>query len=449
MLFVDDDAEMCDLVRTALGAQGYDISTSTAAGDALRRALEDDVDAVVTDLNMASMGGIDLCQRIHDSRPDVPVIVVTAFGSLDNAIEAIRAGAYDFVTKPVEMETLAIHVNRALEHRRLSEEVSRLRRRVREAEGFRDIIGGSGSMKDVFDLMERVARTDVNVLITGETGTGKEIVARGIHQASDRRGGPFIAINCAAVPETLLESELFGHSKGAFTGAKGSRQGLFLTASGGTLLLDEIGEMTPAMQAKLLRAIQERKLRPVGESREVPFDTRILASTNRDLESDIEEGKFREDLFYRLNVVNIHVPPLRQRGNDILLLAQDFIDRFSERHGVEVQGLTTAAAEKLANYSWPGNVRELENCMERAVALARYEEIGVDDLPEKIRDYTPTRLHLVGDDPSDFLPMKEVERRYVLRVLEAMGGNKTLAAKVLGFDRKTLYRKLNRYGVED
>jgi two-component system response regulator HydG len=299
-------------------------------------------------------------------------------------------------------------------------------------------------MLKMCELVTRVADTETTVLITGESGTGKELVAKALHAKSGRKDGQFVAINCAAMPENLLESELFGHTRGAFTDARTARPGLFIKASRGTLFLDEIGEMPAGMQAKLLRALQERTVRPVGGDQEQPFDARIIAATNRDLETEVEEKRFREDLFYRINVVRIHVPPLRMRGSDILLLAQHFLDRYAAQSRRPVAGMTSAAADKLLSYPWPGNVRELQNCIERAVALAQFDQIGVDDLPEKIKDYKTARISVESNDPAELLPMEEVERRYILKVLEAVGGNKTLAAQVLGFDRRTLYRKLDR-----
>jgi two-component system response regulator HydG len=299
-------------------------------------------------------------------------------------------------------------------------------------------------MRRVSDLIQRVAGTDASVLIQGETGTGKELIARAIHESGPRATGPVVAINCAAVPANLLESELFGHAKGAFTDAKQQRAGLFLEASGGTLFLDEIGEMPLEMQAKLLRALQERKVRPLGSNQEVPFNARIITATNRDLEREVNEKRFREDLFYRINVVRIDVPSLRSRGNDVLLLAQSFLERAAARSGKSVNRLGRLVADKLVNYDWPGNVRELENCMERAIALASFDEVTLDDLPSKIREYRPTEVYVTSDDPKDLPPMHIVEQRYIRKVLAAVGGNKTLAAKVLGFDRRTLYRKLER-----
>jgi two-component system response regulator AtoC len=307
-----------------------------------------------------------------------------------------------------------------------------------------EIVGTSAPMLKVGELVARVAATETTVLITGESGTGKELVAKALHSASERRDGPFVAINCAALPESLLESELFGHVRGAFTDARTARLGLLVKASRGTLFLDEIAEMPAGMQAKLLRALQERTVRPVGGDQEQSFSARIIAATNRDLEVEVEERRFREDLFYRINVVRIEVPPLRARGNDVLLLAQHFLERYAAQSRRPVVGMTHEAADRLAFYSWPGNVRELQNCIERAVALAQSDRIGVADLPDKIEDCRGAGAAVGASDPSELLPMEEVERRHIHRVLEAVGGNKTLAAQILGFDRRTLYRKLGR-----
>jgi two-component system response regulator HydG len=374
----------------------------------------------------------------------VPVLVITAFGNLETAIAAMRAGAFDFLPKPFELEELDFRVARALEHAQLAEEVKRLREERAEPAAFGELVGESPAMRALRDVVARVARSDAPVLITGETGTGKELVARAIHAASARRGGPFVAVNCAAVPEALLESELFGHARGAFTDAREPRTGLFVHASGGTLLLDEVGDLPPSVQPKLLRALQEQRVRPLGASNEVPLDVRLVAATNRDLEAAVEHGRFREDLMFRIDVLRVELPPLRSRGGDVLLLAQRFVRACAERAGKPVVGLSRGAAEKVLHYGWPGNVRELQNCIERAVALTRHEEILVEDLPERIRDYEPSHVLVASEDPSELVPLDVVERRYIARVLEAVGGNKTLAARILGFDRKTLYRKLER-----
>jgi DNA-binding NtrC family response regulator len=327
--------------------------------------------------------------------------------------------------------------------------VKTLRRAIEDAKHFGDLIGSSAAIQTVYDLLGRIADSAATVLITGESGTGKEVAARALHERGPRKGRPFVAINCSAVPETLLESELFGHARGAFTDARVARAGLLLQATGGTLLLDEIGDMPIALQPKLLRALQERTLRPVGGDEEMPFDVRVIATTNRDLHALVEEGRFREDLYFRINVIHVELPPLRARGGDVLLLAQHFIDVHAARAGKHVAGLSPPAAEKLLAYSWPGNVRELQNCIERAIALTRHERIGVEDLPETVRAYKRSHVLIATDDPSELVSLAEVERRYVLRVLEAAGGNKTSAAHILGVTRKTLYRKLEEYGAAE
>ena len=449
VLIVDDDDALCRMLEMRLAKRGYAVAWRTSANEALELIEGEDFDVVVTDLNMEAMDGIELCERIAANRPNVPVVVITAFGSLETAIEAIRGGAYDFITKPFEIDQLDVALKRAVQHRRLGEEVRRLQRRVDASQRMGKLHGASEPMKKLFDMIERVAESDATVLLSGESGTGKELAARELHERSRRSGGPFVAVSCAAVPDNLLESELFGHERGAFTDAKAARRGLFLQAGGGTLFLDEIGDMPAALQPKILRALQEKAVRPVGGGGEVGFDARIIAATNRDLESLVEEGKFRDDLFYRINVVHIALPPLRSRGSDILLLAKDFIEGFAAESGKKVSGLAEPVAARLLFYHWPGNVRELRNCMERAVALARFDRITVDDLPEKIRDYKSSHIIVAGTDPAELVSMEEVERRYILRVLEAAGGNKTTAARILGLDRRTLYRKLERYGPGD
>ncbi|APR74866.1 Response regulator of zinc sigma-54-dependent two-component system [Minicystis rosea] len=449
VLIVDDDKAMCDLLEADLGDRRFTTEARTTAHDALALLAERSFDVVLTDLNMRGMSGIELCRRVAESRPDVPVVVITAFGSIETAVQAIRAGAYDYITKPIDVEALTLALDRAIEHHALRQEVRRLRRAVDEGNRFGELVGRSDAMRKVHDLLSRVADSDASVLVTGESGTGKEVVAKALHARGRHKNGPFVAVNCAAVPETLLESELFGHVKGAFTDARTARTGLFVQASGGTIFLDEIGELPMGMQPKLLRALQERTVRPVGGGAEVPFDARIVAATNRDLETAIEERRFREDLYYRINVIHVPLPPLRARGGDILLLAQRFVESAASRAGKNVNGISSPAAEKLLAYAWPGNVRELMNAVERAVALTRYEQITADDLPEKIREHRPSSHVLVAaDDPSELVPLEEVEKRYALRVLDATSGNKTLAAKILGLDRKTLHRKLERWTGE-
>jgi two-component system, NtrC family, response regulator AtoC len=447
ILVVDDDQSMCETLTAALTRRGFDVTCKTSALDGLALLDQQEYDAVVTDVHMDGMDGLAFCERIVTNRPDLPVVVITAFGSLETAVAAIRAGAYDFITKPFDLEQVRLTLSRAVQHRALRAEVKRLRQAIGANPSTDALVGASAAMQSLKDMISRVAETDATVLISGESGTGKELVALALHQRSRHAEGPFVAINCAAMPESLLESELFGHAKGAFTDAKIARRGLFLKAHGGTLFLDEIGEMPIGMQAKILRALQERTVRAVGSEKEEPYETRIITATNRDLETEIEERRFREDLYYRINVVHVEVPPLRARGNDVVLLAQHFIKKFAAASNKPVVGLSAAAAERLLNYRWPGNVRELSNCIERAVALTRFEELTVDDLPEKIRDYKGTNLSIPGVDSFEMLPMEEVERRYILRVLKEVNGNKTLAAEILQVDRRTLYRKLDRYGV--
>jgi DNA-binding NtrC family response regulator len=447
VLIVDDERSMCELIEVDLRIRDFAPVWFTAAEEAFDAICREEYDVVLTDLRMPGMDGIRFCSRIVANRPDVPVVVMTAFGSLETAIAAIRAGAYDFVTKPIEMELLALILRRAVEHRHLQEKIKFLSDAVERTARFEDLLGESPGMQKLYDQLSRIADSEASVLIIGESGTGKELVARALHSRSRRRAKPLVAVNCAALPDALLESELFGHVKGAFTDARSDRKGLFVQAEGGTLLLDEIGEMPLPMQPKLLRALEENRVRPVGSEREVSFDARLLATTNRDLETAVEEGRFRQDLFFRINVIQLELPPLRSRGTDALLLSQHFIEAFAKRTGKNVVGMSESVAEKLLAYSWPGNVRELRNVIERAVALTRHDRLTVEDLPEKIRDYRSSQVFIGGHDPSDLVPLEEVERRYILHVLDSANGNRTLAARTLGLDRKTLYRKLSQYGV--
>ncbi|MBI1313016.1 response regulator [bacterium] len=449
VLIVDDDRSMCELLELDLRSRGFEVQVHTSAEDALAELAGREFDVVLTDLQMPKLGGLQLCERIVGDRPDVPVVVMTAFGSLDTAVSAIRAGAYDFVSKPVELDVLSLVLERAVRHRELQQKVRILSDAVAATGRFEELIGESPRMRQLFDELARVADTETSVLIVGESGTGKELVAGALHERSRRKDSPFVAINCAAIPEALLESELFGHKRGAFTDARADRPGLFQQADGGTLFLDEIGDIPLTLQPRLLRALEERTARPVGGDQEIPFDVRLVAATNRDLESAVEDGRFREDLYFRINVIQIDLPPLRSRGTDVLLLAQHFVEQFAKRSGRAVSGLSEAAAQQLLDYSWPGNVRELRNVIERAVALTRVDQIPVDDLPEKIRTYRRTQLDLGSDDPAQLQPLEVVERRYIEHVLAASGNNRTQAARILGLDRKTLYRKLKQFDDED
>jgi two-component system response regulator AtoC len=442
ILAVDDDVAMCSVLDDGLSRRGIVVRTCTAAVQALELMRNEEFDVLLTDLLMPGVGGIDLCREALAIRPGLPVVVITAFGSLESAVSAMRAGAYDFITKPFELDVLAMALRRAAQYTRLKQNIQRLERQLAEKPRDAKLLGESGAMRRVFERLERTADSEVTVLITGESGTGKELIARALHDASPRRDKPFIAVNCAALPEPLLESELFGHARGAFTGAQASRSGLIARAEGGTLFLDEVGELPLSVQAKLLRALQERTLRPVGSDEEIAFDVRLISATNRDLPAAVEDGRVRADLYFRINVLDIHLPPLRDRGNDILLLAQQHLERTSALVKKPMKGIAPEAAAKLRSYSWPGNVRELHNCIERAVALARFDHITIDDLPDSVRKYTSSHVLVVAESPSEFVSLEEVEKRYILRVLEAAQGNRSEAARILGLDRKTLQRKL-------
>jgi two-component system response regulator HydG len=440
ILVADDDRDLCEVAEASLNDRGYRVSWRLSPEEILAELDQNDYAVLLVDIHMEGKSGLDLCRAALAKRPDLSVIVMTGFGTVEHAVEAIRAGAYDFVTKPFSMDAVALTIERAVRERAMTEELRRLRGRVEHSE-LPNVVGSSDAVKQMADMISRVAQTDTNVMITGESGTGKELVARALHERSGRRG-PFLAINCAAVPETLLESELFGYVRGAFTDARTNRAGLFVEANQGTLFLDEIGEMPLSMQAKLLRALQERRVRPIGASQEIGFDARIVTASNRDLEGEVAAKRFREDLFYRVNVVRIDVPALRKRGNDVLELAQFFLQRAAERSSKEIKSIDRTVTDVLMSYDWPGNVRELENCIERAVALARFDRLTLDDLPSKIREHRPSEVYSSSEDPLELPTMDLVEERYIRKVLASVRGNKTLAAKVLGFDRRTLYRKL-------
>ncbi len=444
VLVVEDDGDLCDLLVAGLGAQGFEVTAVRSAESGLQASADAEF---LADVNLPGMSGLEFCARLVLDRPQLAVIVMTAFASMKSAIQAIHAGAYDYIEKPIDLDAVGLRVGRIVRECRIRDEAQRLREAVTPASGFGSLSGTSPPMQRVYDLLSRSAQTDASVLITGESGTGKELAARALHDHGPRREGPFVAVNCSAVPEQLLESELFGHTRGAFTDARNDRTGLFVQAHGGTLFLDEIGEVPLAMQPKLLRALEERRVRPVGANKEVEFDVRVIAATNRDLEAAVEENRFREDLFFRLNVIHVALPPLRNRGSDVLVLAQQLIVRFAATSGKDVRGLSAMAAQRLCDYDWPGNVRELRNCIERAVALVRTNEIDLVDLPERVRTYQRSHV-VISADPAALVPLEEVERRYIQRVIEAVNGNKTLASKILGLDRKTLYRKLERYKVE-
>jgi two-component system response regulator HydG len=447
VLWVDDDSSAQEVLTSAMKRRGFALTWKTSGAEALQALAEQDFDVMVTDLHMPNMDGLALCERVVASRPALPVVVITGFGNLEASIGAIRAGAYDFIAKPLDIEFVRMTLVRAVQYSSLREEVQRLRQTTGKAVDVTTLRGSSSEIEKVRRLIDRISDSNAIVLISGESGTGKELVAQALHNRSRHAAGPFIAINCAAMPEALLESELFGHVKGAFTDARTARRGLFLKANGGTLFLDEIGEMPVGVQAKLLRALQERKVRAVGGDAEEAYDARIITASNRDLEDEVRERRFREDLFYRIDVVRVVLPTLRARGNDVLVLAQHFIKRYAAQAGKQVTGMSASVAQKLLAYAWPGNVRELQNCIERAVAFAQFAVLEIDDLPEHVLNFRSSNLEVPGLGPTEMLTMDEVERRYILRVLGQTRGSKTAAASVLGFDRRTLHRKLERWGL--
>jgi two-component system response regulator AtoC len=443
ILVVDDEPAMRDLLVDGLATEA--VVESVATGPlGLERVRRGDVALVITDLRMPGMSGLELCAQVAEQSPGLPVIVLTAFGDFDSAVAAVRAGAYDFIAKPVRIDLLRIAVRRALAHAELRREVRLLTRRLEPPSNL-GIIGESPAMQHVLDLLRRAAPSGSSILVTGESGTGKEVVARAIHRISNAQG-PFVAVNCAAIPEQLLESELFGHERGAFTDARSSRVGLFVEASGGTLFLDEIGELPLGLQPKLLRALQERVIRPIGGRKDVPFSARLVCATNRDLGLAAEEGRFRQDLYFRINVIEVPIPPLRARGNDVLLLAAHFLKECSARAKKDVVGLTPEVAAQFLRYPWPGNVRELANVVERGVALTSHDHITLADLPRGVVERRKAEV-VIGTDAAELVSLEEMERRYVLHVLDSVGGSRTAAAKILGVDRTTLWRRLERYGV--
>jgi len=448
LLVVDDDDDLRQFLVDGLRAAGLQV-VGAATGEQAWSAIEREAfDVALVDLNLPGLDGIELCTRVAGLDDGPTTILMTAFGTVSSAVQGVKAGATDFLVKPLDLGAVLHRIERVRAERLVRAETRRLRAEVDRARGFGDLVGTSPAMVRVYDLLARSARSDASVLLTGETGTGKELAARALHRASRRSDGPFIAVNCSAIPEPLIESELFGHAKGAFTDAATARQGLFVRARGGTLFLDEIGELPMPMQAKLLRVLAERSVRPVGADEVQPVDVRLVTATNRDLEERCEQGEFREDLFFRINVIGVHLPPLRSRATDVLELAHAFVREFSPA-GERTRELAADAIEMLVGYTWPGNVRELRNCIERAVALSESESIQARDLPERIRGFARSHVVVVGDDPEELPSLHEVERRYILRVLQAVEGGRGAAAKILGIDRKTLYRKLERYNLDD
>ena len=444
VLVVDDDAAMREMLVSLLEDEGLRAEEADGADKALDRLRDAEFDAVLSDIRMPGRSGIEMLGEVRALRPDLPVILMTAFGSIDTAIEAMRAGAFDYVTKPFKRNEVLVVLERAFERRALEEENRRLRRAVDQTSSFGELIGASPAMREIFALIRKIADSRSSVLITGESGTGKEVVARTIHFSGAGRERPFVPVNCTAIPEGLLESELFGHVRGAFTGAHTSKRGLFEVANGGTLFLDEIGDMGAGLQSKILRVLQDGEIRPVGGTHTVKVDVRIITATNKDLRAEMDAGRFRRDLFYRLNVIPIHIPPLRERREDIPLLAEAFLAKHA---GGRTRTLARATVDKLMRGRFEGNARELENQIERAIALADGPEIQPEDLPPAEGEApapAPTGEDLVRSAVRRRMSLRELEDLYIDEVLTATGGNKVQAARILGINRRTLYRRGER-----
>jgi DNA-binding NtrC family response regulator len=444
LLIVDDETDSRDALAELADRWGYEVQTAGDGTEALRRAIEWHPDVILTDLVMPNMDGLWLLRALRAELPDCPVVLLTGRGTVQTAVQAIKEGAYDFIEKPLEISRLRVVLDRALEKKETLREVQLLRRRLAALAPGTDMIGSGPAMQRVFELVKKVAPANASVVITGESGTGKEVVARAVHSLSQRKDKAFVALNCGAIPPTLIESELFGYERGAFTGADQRRLGNFELAHGGTLFLDEIGELPIEMQGKFLRVLEERKVRRIGGKSEVEIDVRVICATNRDLKEEIKRGRFREDLYFRLHVFTIHLPPLKERREDVPLLVHHFIEKFNGETGKHVQGVSPSAMDVLQNYAWPGNIRELRNTVERAMILTDGETIDEEHLPPDMR---PTRPEAATLRVPLGIQLREVEKEYILASLQKNGGNKARTAEILGISEKTLYNKLNRYAA--
>jgi two-component system response regulator AtoC len=445
ILAVDDDAVACDLLREVLEQEGYAVNTATTGQAAMQLAREVPFDLALIDIRMPDISGIEVLKALKRANPQMPVLMLTAYSSMDTTIEAIREGAYDYLSKPCKMEELTITVKRALEQYQLLRENQYFRQELREKYKFENIVGTTPAMLAVYKTVARLVDSKATVLIEGESGTGKELIARAIHFNGPRAERPFVAVECASLAESLLESELFGHVRGAFTGAVETKKGLFEIADGGTIFLDEIAEISLGLQAKLLRVLQEHEIRRVGGTQPIQLDVRVIAATNKNVEVLVKAGRFREDLFYRLNVVMLHLPPLRQRQEDIPLLANHFLRKYSEVNHKLISHITQEAMELLSAYHWPGNVRELDHTIERAVTLTMNNALLPADLPPRLQQQTDVP-HLGPTPP--LLTLEELEKQHIQAVLRATEGNKKRAAQILGINRRSLYRMAKRYGLD-
>jgi two-component system response regulator AtoC len=450
VLVVDDEENIRLVLRTLLKKHGYDVEVADG-GEAALAALEAfDPDVILTDVRMPRMGGLDLLGALKGKQHPATVIVMSAYGNVDLAIEAMKAGAYDYVSKPFKPDEIVLALRKAEERETLRRENRALKEQIQKDNQFESILAKSAEMVAIFKTVSKIADYKTTVLITGESGTGKELVARAIHTRSSRKAAPFVAINCGAIPENLLESELFGHKKGAFTDANADRRGLFEEATGGTLFLDEIGELPLSLQVKLLRVLQEEHIRRLGDTKDVKVDVRIIAATHRDLTADVKAGRFREDLFYRIHVLSIHIPPLRNRREDVSLLIDHFVTRNNARLGTSIRGVSTESRKLLLEYSWPGNVRELENTIERAMVLAEGDVLQLADLPERIRDaLDPVQVHLASGELSVKKTTAAIEQILIRRALQKTKGNRTRAADLLEISHRALLYKIKDYKITD
>jgi two-component system response regulator HydG len=446
ILIVDDDLAHLGMLRTILKGHGYLVETASDGEEAIGKVKEKPCDLILMDVRMARVGGIEALRQIKEFNPAIPIIIMTAYSSVDTAVEAMKLGAYDYLTKPLHFEELKLIIERAMDHLRLSEENRDLRQKIAAESHFSEIIGTSSAMQQVVQMAKIVAPTEATILITGESGTGKELFAKALHANSERKKGPLVTVNCAALSETLLESELFGHEKGTFTGADRQRNGRFMQADTGTIFLDEVGEIPLTMQGKILRTIQEKEIQRLGSDEVLHVDVRIIAATNRNLEEEVKQGRFREDLFYRLNVMNLHVPPLREREDDIPLLAQHFLKKYMEKNRKDLKGFTPVAMDMLMKNPWPGNVRQLENVIERAVILTMNPYISDKDFPPFMTT-AYRKDNNMGVTPSGLggKSLEEIESQAILETLEQTQGNKSEAAKLLNITRTTLNNKLKKY----
>jgi len=445
ILIVDDEKSMCQYLSIMLKKEGYEIKTVNSGKKAVNAIKESNFDVVITDIKMEGMDGIEVLKAVKEIDPTVPVIIMTAYASQKTAIEALNKGAFYYLIKRAKNEEIKMVIRNALDMHKVRNENLFLKKQLKKKDEFKEIIGKSEEIQKVFNLVDKVADTDSTILICGESGTGKELIAKAIHYRSSRANKPFVSINCSALPENLLESELFGHVKGSFTGAIRDKDGLFKVASGGTFFLDEVGETSPAIQVKLLRVLQEREIIPVGGTKPIKVDVRLIAATNADLEKAVKEERFRADLYYRLNVIPINIPPLRDRRDDIPLLVDHFLKLASEKMG-RGKGITKQAMDLLINYDWPGNVRELENIIERAVILEEGDEITVDSLPDKIKNHINSSKKIVMQKAK--MTLEELEKEYLISVLEETNWQKKKASSILGINASTLYRKIQRYGIK-